>query len=111
MNFRHPYLCEDQLDLAKDDDYLVVRWRKARVFFSFCQRGNSICAHFSAGPEAIRRLRESIEDFIYWAFDAMPWCMMVLAFVKRRSVAKLIQSAGFWHVTDHDGLQVYARAR
>lgn len=107
--FRPAYHCEDWLGIAEDENHFVVKWMAANVFFSCCQKGNSISAHFSAEREAIRHLKQAIDEFCRWAFDVMPWCRMIFACIVRQSVARLVVKCGFSFLETRDDLQIYVR--
>lgn len=109
--FRPAYDCEDWLDVATDENHAVLRWSGARVFFSCCQKGQALSAHFSADREGIRLLKPAIEEFCAWAFASMPWCRMIFACIVRPSVARLVVKCGFTLLETRDDLQIYVRFR
>lgn len=109
--FRAAYHCEDWLGVANDQDHMVVRWLEAPIFFSFAQKGMAISAHFSSDRKSLRLLRKAIDEYCNWAFHAMEWCKMIIACVKRNSVARLIEDCGFERLTDRNGFKIYVRYR
>jgi len=109
--FRLAYDCEDWLGIATDDDHAVFRWMKGRVFFSCCQKGDTLSAHFSADRAGIRLLKQAIGEFCDWAFASLPWCKMIFACIERPSVERLVVKCGFSFLESIDGLQVYVRFR
>jgi hypothetical protein len=109
LMFRPAYDCEDRLGIAEDENHMVFRWLKARVFFSCCEKGQALSAHFSAGPEALRLIRPAIDEFCAWAFESMPWCRMIFACIVRQSVARLVEKCGFSLLETRGDLQIYVR--
>lgn len=108
--FRQAYLCEDTLGVWNDENHLIVRWHGG-VFFSFTQMGDAISAHFSAGPEALRNVKEAINDFCSWAFYVMPWCKMIFACVTIKSVTRIIWKCGFVPLAIADDAEILVRYR
>lgn len=91
---------------------VAIEWvGPGRVVFSFTQLGEAISAHFSADKKGLRYLKQAIEDFCEWAFEAFDWCRMILAIVGKPSVVRLIKKCGFSHVTDIDDNMVYTRLK
>lgn len=109
--FRLAYDCEDWLGIATDEDHAVFRWMKGRVFFSCCQKGDTLSAHFSADRAWIRLLKQAIGEFCDWAFASLPWCKMIFACIERPSVERLVVKCGFSFLESIDDLQVYVRFR
>lgn len=109
LMFRAAYLCEDHLSVVSNEFHMIVRWLPARVFFSFCRKGEAISAHFSADKEGLRLVKQAISDFCCWAFSEMPWCKMIFACIVRPSVERLVVKCGFSHLETRDDLQVYVR--
>lgn len=107
--FRPAYLCEDWLGIAHDDNHAVFRWLRARVFFSCCQKGETISAHFSADKSGLRLVKQAIDEFCTWTFSVMPWCRMIFACIVRPSVARLVEKCGFSLLEARDELQIYVR--
>lgn len=96
---------DDLFGLYMDDNYIPLAWGP-NIRFSFASRGDAVCAHFSANKKGLRDIREAIDCFLSWAFEVLR-TPMVLATVKRESVARLVNKLGFFHVIDHEGLQVW----
>ena len=109
--FRPAYLCEDWLGIAHDENHAVFRWSEARVFFSCCEKGDGLSAHFSTDRDGIRHIRQAIDEFCAWAFESMPWCRMIFACIVRKSVARLVVKCGFSFLEMRDGLQIYVRLK
>ena len=78
----------------------------ANIRFSWCERGDAICAHFSANRKGLRDIKTAIDCFLSYAFEVLG-APMVLATISRPSVARLVNKLGFFHVIDHEGLQVW----
>lgn len=109
--FRPAFHCEDLLGIATDADHEIFRWLGARVFFSCCQKGHALSAHFSADKHGIRHLKQAISDFCAWAFDVLPWCRMIFACIVLPSVERLVIKCGFTFLETLDDLQIYVRVR
>lgn len=102
----------DLLGVLESENTLTFVWNgPGRIIASFSQRGESIAAHFASNREGLRHIKAAINDFCLWAFDRYKWCTMVLAQIKKPSVARLVKKCGFFHVTDTKDLTIYARAR
>ncbi len=110
LKLRLCYPCEDKGGVAVDENYMVVR-HESGVCFSFAQRGNAVMAHFSAKGPALRRIKESINDFCDWVFSALPWAEMIMAVIKKPSVVRLVEKCGFEHLFDGCHFQIYMRVR
>lgn len=103
---------ENLLGVLETENTIAFSWNgPGRVVVSFSQRGNSIAAHFASSKDGLRHIKTAINDFCLWAFNRFKWCTMVLAQIKKPSVARLVKKCGFFHVADIDGLTVYARSR
>lgn len=107
--FRPAYLCEDWLGVVSDERHMVFRWSEHRLFVSCCERGGAISAHFSADKEALRHIKEAIDEFCGWVFDVMPCCNMVFACIVKPSVERLVQKCGFSYLDSREGIQIYVR--
>lgn len=111
LMFRLAYRCEDWLGIAHDENHAVFRWSEGRVFFSCCEKGEALSAHFSTDREGIRMLKPAIDEFCSWAFDVMPWCKIIFACITRPSVERLVVKCGFSFLEAREGLQIYMRVR
>lgn len=109
LSFRPAFHCEDALGVAVDDNHSVFKWSGGQVFFSCCQKGDALSAHFSTDRKGIRLLRQAIEEFCTWAFDVMPWCRMIFACIVRPSVVRLVVKCGFSYLVEREGAQIYVR--
>jgi hypothetical protein len=102
----------DLLGVLQTDNTVAYVWSgPGRIIASFSQRGNSIAAHFASNKKGLRHIKTAINDFCQWAFDQYKWCTMVLAQIKKASVARLVEKCGFFHVANIKDLTIYARAR
>ena len=81
------------------------------MVFSFCKQGEAITAHFAAGKDSLRRVKEAIDDFVEWSLWAYPWAKMVLAVIGIKSVERIVKKVGFVYVSEAEGYQVYMRVR
>lgn len=101
------------MGVANSDNNYVVRWQgdnESKILFSFAKRGNAISAHFASDKKGLRYLKEAIDDFCNWAFFVFSWCTMVLAFVNKPSVGRLITKCGFNEIATHKQSIIYMRA-
>ncbi len=91
----------DLLGVFESENTLAFSWNgPGRIIASFSQRGNSIAAHFASNKEGLRHIKSAINDFCLWAFNKYEWCTMILAQIKRPSVARLVAKCGFKKVGD-----------
>lgn len=109
--FRPVFLCEDTLGIAGDGDHEIFRWDTGQVFFSCCQKGQAISAHFSAGEKALRHIKQAINEFCDWVFESAPWCKMILACIVKPSVERIVLKCGFTYLEALGDLQIYMRAK
>lgn len=111
LMFRPAYHCEDWLGVETNESHEVFRWSERRVFFSCCEKGEALSAHFSADRSGIRQLKAAIDEFCGWAFASMPWCRMIFACIVRPSVTRLVVKCGFSFLGILEDLQIYVRYR
>ena len=99
------------LGLPHDINHSLIEWGgPGRVIFSYCRRGNAISAHFSSDKTGLKYIKGAILDFIEFVRSGFPWCKMLLAVVKRGSVARMIRKLDFEYVaTSDDGNNAYMR--
>ena len=109
--FTQANLCEDMGDLWYEPDHQVWKWNDGDLYVSMTRRGPAMFCHFYAKPQALRSLKQIIEEFCTLAFSLMPWCAAIMASVKLGSVARLVKKCGFEHVISHKQLTVFARYR
>lgn len=102
---------ESALGICFNENYRCVQYQDKQIYFSFARRGNAMSCHFSASRQDLRLIRTAIEDFTSWIYQQYPWCNMILAAIQRPSVKRLVQRAGFEHVTDAEGKSIYMRAK
>jgi len=96
--------------VIRDENYKVVEW-KGLVVFSYAQRGNAIMAHFAAGKDGLRSIKQAINDFVEWAFNEHEWCTMILAVIERSSVERVVKKCGFKRLNAHEDHKIYVRHR
>jgi len=100
----------DLMGLYVDENHWVIKWSvPGTILFSFSRRGDAISAHFASDKQGLRHLKQAIDDFVHHVFWAFDWCTMVLAQVKRRSVARLIEKCNFVPVAIAGEYTVYMR--
>jgi hypothetical protein len=103
--------CEPCLNVAHNDNYLCVKWYNANIVFSYARRGNALCCHFAADKKSLRKIKNAISDFCEWAFDEYRWCDMLLAFVEKKSVGRLISKLEFVPIYTVENSIIYARGK
>ena len=96
---------DDLYGLVVNENYRVLRWGD-NIRFSYAQRGEALNAHFSANKEGLRDIKPAIMDFCDWALNVYG-ASMVLATIRRPSVARLINKLGFFHAFEHEGCQIW----
>lgn len=103
---------ENLLGVLVTEHTLSYLWGgPGRVICSFSQRGNAISVHFSSNKEGLRHIKPAINDFCMWTFKRFDWCTMILAQIKKPSVARIVKKCGFFHVADINDIKVYSRVR
>lgn len=102
----------DLIGLCVDENHLVFRWHgPGKVLFSVSRRGNAASCHFASNKQGLRYIKKAVDEFVEFVFWLFPWCIMILAQVKRPSVGRLIEKVGFARVADIEEFTVYARVR
>lgn len=101
------------MGLAYNENYLVFKWVNddCKILFSVSRRGNAASCHFSSDKPGLRRLRQAISEFCDFIFYLFDWCTMVLAFIERPSVCRIVKRLGFSEVAGNGNTKVYARGR
>lgn len=103
-----PRATEIPSDLYRDDNYLVLEVDDN--WFSACRMGGGIAIHFASRNP--RKAHQALERVCQWLLAAYPWCELLLATIKRRSVIRLASRCGFREVGVSDsGAVAMARAR
>lgn len=101
--------CEPMYGVAHDDNYRCVKWRDGNVVFSFAKRGEALCCHFSAKKDSLRLIKPAINEFIEWARSVYKWCKMIMAFINKASVERIVKKCGFVCVGIVEELTIYVR--
>lgn len=104
----------DDLGVARNENYVLVEWRgRGRVVFSFSKKGDAITAHFAAGKESLRYVKQAINDMREWLFNQFKWCKMILVDIDkgRNGVIRLMEKCGFEHVRYHKTGVIYGSPR
>ena len=100
----------DLLGLVYDENHLIVEWcLHGRVLFSFEKRGEALSCHFSSDKSGLRFIKHAIDDFAGLMREMFPWCKMLIAIVKKPSVARIIKKVGFTHEAEVKDYQIYKR--
>lgn len=98
--------------VAQNENYHIVRWLgPGKVVASYVRRGDALSAHFSCDKKGLRHIKQAINDFCEWAFYAFDWCTMIIAMIRRPSVARIVEKCEFKKVADFKRGPVYARCR
>ena len=97
------------LGIARNENYLLYAWNK-RVIFSMAQRGKAMCCHFSSSKKDLRQIKTAINEFCEWVFDNFE-CKIILAFINKPSVVRLVLKCGFKHVLTYEEGDIYARSK
>lgn len=106
--FRRPE--GDLLGLTFDENHLIVEWcHNGRVLFSFERRGDALFCHFASDKIGLRFIKAAIDDFALLVREQFPWCKMLIAIVKRPSVARLIRKTGFTQIARAGEDEIYMR--
>lgn len=103
--------CEPCWGIAHDKNYRCVKWRGGNVVFSYAKRGDALCCHFAAKKDSLRLIKHAINDFYSWALSAYEWCKILLAFVDKPSVGRLISKVEFAPIAKAGDLIIYARGK
>ena len=105
------YIPTDLMGVPFDNNHLAIGWKKKGcVVFSFRHlSGGSLDCHFSANKEALRHIREAINDFIEWVRTTYPECYRIVAAINRNSVSKIVESINFKYVGNLEGHLIYER--
>lgn len=104
-------LSGDDLGVARNENYAIFEWRRddKRVVFSATLMGKGLSCHFAADKESLRMIKPAINEFCEWAptvFD----CRMIIAFINKPSVVRLVTKCGFNHVLTYSEGAIYARS-
>lgn len=104
---------EDVENLPYDDNYLVFKWLEPEcdVYFSVARRGNAASCHFSSDKRGLRRIKQAINEFVEFVFYLFDWCNMVIAFITRPGVMRIVEKCGFFHAAHSDESEIFVRPR
>ncbi len=101
----------DCLGLTCNDKHLKYQWVRddCEVYFSVARLGNAASCHFSSDKPGLRNIKQAIDEFVGYVFSIFDWCTMVLANVKKPSVARIVEKCGFVKIAKHSDGIVYMR--
>ena len=109
LMFRDVYLCEDVKGLWMSPGYTCWRWLDHEVYVSMIRQEDALFCHFSAGKQAVRYIKQAVNEFCCLVSDMMKWCNKIMACITLPSVERLVRKCNFEHVIDYEYLKVYAR--
>jgi hypothetical protein len=98
-------------DLLVDENHLVFKWIDGNIFFSVSRRGNAASCHFACDKNSLRDLKQAIDEFVEFVFWIFDWATMVMAQVRKQSVARTIKKCGFFPIGEAEGITVYVRPK
>ena len=101
--------CKPRLGIAHNENYRCVEWCGGNIVFSYSKRGQAMCCHFAADKNSLRLIKPAIEDFCLWATQHYKWCKILVAFVSKPSVGRLITKCNFHQVGFVQGYTIYER--
>lgn len=101
----------DLLGLPTNENHINVEWEERRVLFSMTRRGDALSCHFTSDKDGLRHIKSAIHDFCNWAFSIFKWCKMIIALIKKPSVARLVSKCGFSHIGNNDSAAIYVRVK
>jgi len=104
----------DDLGVYRNENHTVVEWTDLvhRVVFSATRHGNAMSCHFASGKNGIRYIKQAINEFVEFIFNACKWCEIVVAITEKKGVINTIKQCGFFLCASADnGLHLYARGR
>jgi len=101
----------DLMGLYADENHLVFRCAccPGKILFSVSRRGDAASCHFASDKAGLRHIKVAIErffSFLLWLFE---WCRMVLAPVKKGSVARIVRKLGFRMIAKSGNTEIYMR--
>jgi hypothetical protein len=99
----------DTMGLLYGENYLVTRWQgPGKILFSLTRRGKGMEVHLTSDRAGLRHLHNAVDDCIFYIFSEFPWCRMILANIKKRSIEKLLIKHGFKFLFKaNDGIRVH----
>jgi len=101
----------DPESLIKNDTYLCFNAVGTEIYFSAAQLGNAMTCHFTTDKAGLRQIKEACEDFCAYIFRHFGWCRMIIAYVLRPSVGRMIEKIGFVKFAKSDEGVAYMRVR
>lgn len=106
-------LSGSDLGVPRIPEAWVLEWaeQEKRVVFSFTQKGGAMEAHFAAGKESLRSVKDAISDFCEWVFWAYPACEAILAPIGRKSIERIVKKCRFIFLCECGPYQVYMLPR
>ncbi len=104
-------LCGSDLNVPRNQNYLVVETDNPRIVFSYSQKGKAITAHFACPPESRRHIKPAINAFCEWVFLSYGWCKMIFACTEYSSIGRIIRKCGFKLLDEFNECDVYVKER
>lgn len=107
-------LTGDDMGVYRDENHTVFEWvGRSRIVFSATRMGDALSCHMAFGKEAMREVRQSIEEAFDFMMKACPWCTMVFVniFKDRHGLRRILERCGFCVFGDLGDTVLYVRLR
>lgn len=103
----------DLMGLPTNEKHLNFRWnnKDCKVLFSITRQGNAASCHFASDKRGLRKLKKAINEFVNFTFKNFSWCEMIIAKVRRNSVAKLCRKCDFVKIHSFKNFDLYVRSK